>query len=574
MRAILDAYAAGYNRFLEGHRRDFPAWATPITGVDVLAHARAVLLLDFALDRRLRLVAKPAGGSTMWAIGGRRSKSGHGMLLANPHVTWDGATLFHEVQLTVPGFVNVSGATLIGLPGVFIGFNEVLGWSQTVNRVDGDDVYELTLDSTRTRYAYDGRWLPLRSRTVSVTVRTPRGLETRRRTMWSSHYGPVLRMDQSRAYSVKSANLDLVNFLVQYNLMAKATSLRQFRSALQMQQIPMFNIGYADRSGNIWFVFNGRIPLRPDGFRWSESVPGNTSHTEWFVVRPLDDLPQLLNPMSGYIQNCNDAPWYTNLEQRIDPRAFPNVSVGEGLGWRSQMSIRLLRSEPETTLERLVQYKFDSEILVAARLKDELLALVASSDAPAFASAVGVLRAWDNRADSDSRGAMLFLRWWSHYEGVSSRRFRTDWSPGAPLDTPSGIAEPEKALEAFRLAVAGLTRHYGAVDVPWGQVHRLRRGDIDVPIGGAHDTLQEVLYREEADGMLVAVGGDSYILAVEFTEGGPRAFSVIVHSQSSNPRSRHFNDQSGLYARETLKPAWFSERDITANVDREYRPGH
>src|SRR5262249_41137757 len=153
------AYAAGYNRYLTRHRADMPEWATPITGVDVLAHCRALLLLDFALDLRPFNETRAPGASTMWALAPSLSQSRHAMLMANPHLGWSGPDLFHEVHITVPGVVNISGATFIGVPVVTIGFNDVLGWSHTVNRFDADDVYQLTLDASHARYKYDGRWL-------------------------------------------------------------------------------------------------------------------------------------------------------------------------------------------------------------------------------------------------------------------------------------------------------------------------------------------------------------------------------------------------------------------------------
>src|SRR5215208_4083941 len=138
MQGILDGYAAGYNLYLSKQReqKSAPEWASPISGVDVLAHCRAVLLFDFSLDLRpWRLSAdrEPGFGSNMWAIGRGRSQSGRGILLANPHLRWGGSDIFHEVHLTVPGKINVSGATLIGFPVVTIGFNDHLGWSHTVN---------------------------------------------------------------------------------------------------------------------------------------------------------------------------------------------------------------------------------------------------------------------------------------------------------------------------------------------------------------------------------------------------------------------------------------------------------
>ena len=578
MQRILGAYAAGYDFFLLHHRAEFPDWATPVTAVDVLAHCRAVLLLDFSLDLTPWDQAAHAGnGSTMWAIGHSLSKSGHGMLLANPHVPWEGSTVFHELQITVPGVINVSGATFIGLPVVTIGFNESLGWSHTVNEVHADDVYELTLDASHTHYAYDGGWLPLQPRTISVAVRSGSELQTRTRTVLFSHYGPVIRVEDNKAYAFKSASLADVNFLTQYNSMGKASSLHAFLDALNMQQLPMFNVAYADRDGNIWYAFNGRIPIRPTGYNWAGPVPGNTSKTEWFAMRPLDELPQLLNPKTGYVQNCNDAPWYTNLQQQIDPGPYADYigQTGGSLGWRSQESLRILSSEHEFTLDKLKAYKFDSEILIADRLKDELLSLIKTRDNnEQWREATRILKSWDNHADVNSHGATLFFVWWAEYYKLTQKPFKTPWSSDDPIGTPKGISDPTLAVEAFGNAIANLTKRYGKLDVPWGDTHRLRHGNLDLPLNGTPLTLGNLMYRPTPEGKFVAVGGDSFVLAVEFTEAGPQAYTVVPFSESADPKSQHFNDQASLYANKQYKPSWYEERDIAANLSSQYHPDH
>src|SRR5579862_1255716 len=487
MQRILQGYAAGYDFYLAHHRTEFPEWAMPVNGVDILAHCRAVLLLDFSLNLAPLEQVTRANSSTMWAVGRPLSKSGHGMLLANPHVLWNGGTIFHEVQITVPGVINVSGATFIGMPVVTIGFNESLGWSHTVNQVDSDNLYELTLDNSGTHYAYDGGWLPLQQRTISITVHTDSGPQTRTKTVLFSHYGPVFQTKDKKTYAFKSANLADVNFLTQYNLMGKATSLHAFLDALKMQQFPMFNVAYADRQGNIWYAFNGRIPIRPDGYNWAEVVPGNTSKTEWFAVHPLSDLPQILNPKTGYVQNCNDAPWYTNLEQPIDPAPYTEFMqpMDGTLGWRTQASLQFLSSEHALTLEKLMSYKFDSEVLIAARLKDDLLSLVKAQHKEDLREAALVLEIWHNHADVNSRGAVLFFTWWTeYYKLTSGKPFKTQWSRSDPIGTPAGLANPELALKAFETAIEHVKKRYGRLDSPWGDTHRLRHGTLDLPLNG------------------------------------------------------------------------------------------
>ena len=294
VRMLLDAFAAGYSRYVEKHRHDLPEWVKPATGVDVLAHMRRVLLMEFSMDlRQLDAIGRKSAdradaddpellpGSNMWAIGKGRSESGKGILLANPHLAWGGSQLFHEAHLTVPGKINVSGATLIGIPGVAIGFNDHLGWSHTVNWHDSDDVYALTLDPQDAhRYLYEERSLPMRKETIQIRVKTDQGLISRSKDVYWSHYGPILKSDGVKAYAFKSANIDEYRFLEQWHRMAVAKDLDEFRHGLDLQALPMFNIAYADAEGNVFYIFNGRFPDRPAGFNWSGVVPGDTAATE------------------------------------------------------------------------------------------------------------------------------------------------------------------------------------------------------------------------------------------------------------------------------------------------------
>jgi acyl-homoserine-lactone acylase len=576
MQAVLDGYAEGYDAYLAEHASEAPPWAKPVTGIDVLAHCRAVLLLNFALDLRPWRDAKvdEHKGSNMWAIGRERSASARGLLLANPHLEWSGAHLFHEVQLTVPGKINVSGATLIGFPVITIGFNDDLGWTHTVNQLRADYVYELTLSpSDPTTYLYDGLELPIRARTVAVRVKTATGEETRTYTLRTSHFGPIIRVENGKAYAYRSANLGLVNFLTEYNVMAKAHTLAEFMTAVNMQQLPVFNIGYADRAGNILYLFNGRIPVRTRAMENGGILPGDSSDAEWQVVHPVAELPQLLNPPGGYIQNTNNAPWYTTSRPSLNRARFPAYIGGDGIPMRGEIGLQLLDATPKITLERLMAMRGNEVLGVASRVKADLIKLVkARADTSGDAiEAVQVLSAWDDRASVDSRGAVLFERWWDAYRTKASPLFKQAWAPAHPTTTPSGIGDPKAALLALDRVAAETKKQNGSLAVPWGDLHRVKRGDLDLPVGGNGDTFRTVWYKSEG-GRQVAVGGDSYMLAVEFTSA-PMAYSVLAYSQSSNRASPHFNDQLTLFAQKQYKRSWFSEADIQQHLERTYQPG-
>ncbi len=579
---ILNNYAEGYNYYLANHQSEAPEWAIPITGVDILAHCRAVMLIDFLNINRhsdqnaTSDTTQEAPGSNMWAIGSEMSTSGRGLLLANPHLNWGGPYLFHEVHITVPGRINACGATLIGFPVIGIGFNEHLGWAQTINRRFSDDIYELTLDPQNENcYLYEGQSLPLKQKVVFLRVKKATGLTTISRTFLYSHYGPIVKKEAGRAYALRSPNLDVVDFLTQWNRMAKAKSLAEFRAALNMQAVPMFNLGYADTEGNIFYLFNGRIPSRATAYQnEKQSLPGNTSESEWYGILPVSELPQFENPKGGYIQNCNDAPWYVNLQENLNPARYPPNITGDELSFRGQFSLRLLDAASKLDLQQVIESKFDDRMLVAERILAELIELLEGEKSQhlEWDTALRVLKEWDGRAAIGSRGALLFSRWWEEYGKNAKPIYKLGWIGSEPLTTPRGIGDKYQALEAFGKVVDRLLKEYGALDVTWGEVHRFRRGDVDLPLSGYQDCFRTICFRQEEDGKMKPVYGDSYVLAVEFADM-PIAYSVMAYSQSSEPHSSHFADQSALFATHKMKRTWFTEEDIEKNLERVYQPG-
>ena len=599
IRMTLDAYAAGYNRYVEKNRASLPEWVKPVTGVDILAHSRRVLVMEFSMDfqqlnnfRRQRTAQQTQSqevlepslekmnayyGSNMWAIGRGRSESGNTLLLGNPHLAWAGSQIFHEAHITVPGKINISGTTLIGTPGIAIGFNDNLGWSHTVNAHDSDDIYEITLDpNDKTRYIYEGHSLPTQKREIAVQVKTDKGVETRKKESVWTHYGPVLKWEGDKGYAFKSANLEEYRFIEQWNQMGKARNLTEFRRALDIQAIPMFNICYADRDGNIFYIFNGRFPDRPQGYNWSGVIPGDTTATEWNSILPQSRLPFLVNPPGDYVQNCNSSPWYTNLRAILDRKQYPADLTPNDNSLRTQLSLEMLEADDKISLEEVLKYKYNMKLLLADRIKPDLLRLARGKtiDGVALDEAVDVLNRWDNTVARESKGAMLFTTFVSLYGRSAKPVFEVPWRERHPSSTPHGIGDEAAALKSLAAAVTQMKQKYNTLEIAWGDLHRLRRGNLDVPIGGAtgeFGAFRIVGYRQDKDGKFVASGGDSYVLAVEFTSP-PTAYSIVAYSTTDDPKSPHHNDQSALFAQEKWKRAWFSEEDIAKNLEKSYKP--
>jgi acyl-homoserine-lactone acylase len=609
VRRMLTAYAAGVNRYVEKHRKELPAWIPTFDGVDVLARGRQevfrfafnrgngvrALEQKYPADRRPGQGAASSGepesadGSNLWSIAGSRTASGKPILLNNPHQAW--AALYWEAHVTVPGKINFYGSTFVGRPVLTTGFNERLGWTHTVNNIDLEDFYALALDPRRPgHYLFDGKPTPLTSKEVAVEVKGADGsVATRKRTYWYSHLGPVVHRTPEKAFALKSAIYD--NFRIHegcWYAMSKAASWKEFHALLKRERLPMFNLGYADADGNTFYLWNGLLPKRvDDGTDYRLDVSGDNGKYVWSDLHGIEELPQLLNPRGGYLQNCNDAPWWTSLRDPLDPNKYPSyVEHGVPLRLRSQMSLAMLEGQEKFSLEDVMRLKFNPRMLLADRVKPGLVQAIKDARNPSadLQSGLKVLEAWDNRTAADSRGGVLFQRFWDTYSRAVKQPFAAGWDRKQPTKTPHGVSDAALAVKHLEEAVRWTRRQYGAEDVKWGDVHRIRLGDVDLPAtgaDGAYGLFHVVVFRQAPDGKRVvgtispgkpmAGGGDGFIFAVEFSSP-PRAYTLLAYGQTSNPKSRHSTDQARLFARGQLKPARFTEADIKAHLEREYRP--
>jgi acyl-homoserine-lactone acylase len=348
---------------------------------------------------------------------------------------------------------------------------------------------------------------------------------------------------------------------------------------MQMRALVSQNFTYADRAGNIYSLWNASIPLLP------HETGGDTRATLaremrdlWTRYVPFDGLPQWHNPKGGYLHNENDSPHFANVRERVNTtNAYPNIEPPL-LRLRSQLAIELIGNNRKLSLDDVVRLKHNYRMLLADRVKPDLIAAVkALAPRGDLAEAVALLSRWDNTAAPGSRGATLFEVWWQRYaQGQDATRlFAQAWSEAEPLKTPRGLADPVRGVEAFTWAVEETARRHGRWDVSWGEVHRVRRGDVDVPVGGCPGALgcfRVLGFTRADDGKLAASTGDGWVLAVEFGDV-PRAYSVLAYGQSAKPGSPWHADQAAMFARGEVKKVAFTERDVNAQAVVRYRPG-
>jgi penicillin amidase len=583
IRSLCDAYAAGFNYYLERHPEVKPRLLTKIEPWHTLAFIRYNYFQNgFARDPSLRGIGlqtasidndlKQHTGSNGWVVGPSKSVTGHALLFINPHLPFFGSGQVYEGHVHSDEGWNFTGYTRFGFPFPYVGHNENGGWVSTDNAADLEDVYVETFDDPARPLAYKyGNGYRLATEHVEeIKVKTANGVETRKFTMRKTHHGPILGARDGKMLAIRMAKFEADGWLREWYDMTRAKSLAELKRAIAPLNMLFGNVMYADRQGNTWYLYNGAIPKRDPRFDWTKPVDGSDPATEWQGYHTMDELPQLTNPKTGWMQNCNTSPFLLTSEGNPDPKQFPKYMVQEGDNPRGAISREILSSKAKITFDESRRLAFDTRVLGAEKHLPELLATIKGSletavDSPRYREVYKELVNWDKHSEEDSMAMTVFSLWHDRW---------LDDEKGDPLAALNG------ALDA-------LQRDFGTWRVPWGEFSRLQR--IDESKGEKFDDSRSSLavagvsgkdgavftvYAAPARGQKrrYGVAGASYISVVEF---GPhvRALSVHTFGASGDPKSRHYMDQAVLYTRGEFKPSWLDLADIRANLEASYHPG-
>jgi acyl-homoserine-lactone acylase len=458
----------------------------------------------------------------------------------------------------------------VGIPVLAIAFNDDLGWTHTVNTHDGWDAYELTLAGNG--YRFDGKVRPFETKTFSLKVKQKDGsLQPQPLVVKSSVHGSIVTEKDGKPIALRVVGLDRPGVLEQWWDMARAKNLIEFQKALQRLQLPMFTVMYADRKGHIMHLFNGHVPVRSQGdFEyWQGIIPGDTSKTLWTKIHPYGDLPRVIDPDSGWLQNANDPPWTTTFPVAIKADNYPPYMAPRGpMSFRAQRSARMLAEDESISFAEMMAYKHSTRMELAERVVDDLIAAARKYGDELARRAADVLEAWDRQANADSRGAVLFASW---VEEINlEQAFSQPWREDSPRTTPNGLVSPHLDVKVLSVAAAKVEKAYGKLDIPWGDVFRVRAGDVDLPANGGADDLgifRVVNFAPTANGRFTSVHGDSYVAAIEFSQP-VRAMALTSYGNATQPGSPHRGDQLQLFSRQELRPVWRSREEITAHLEQ------
>ena len=580
-RAKLDAFAEGMNAYAASHPDEIDEElkvVLPVSGVDVVAHAHRLMNFVYvASPNRTIGEGDPPEleqqGSNTWAVGPSKTESGNTMLLQNPHLPWTVPFfIYYEAHLVGPDF-EVYGATQIGLPVIRFAFNQQMGISNTVNGMVGATTYELTLKDNG--YLFDGEVLPFEVKETSYKVKQPDGseLEVPLSIRYTVH-GPVFDRPDGKTVALRVAGLDRGGMLEQYFDMVTSKSHDDFTEAMSRLQVPTFNISYADRDGHIEYIFNGIAPKRSSGDIefWKGLVPGDTSEYLWTDIHPYEDLPRVTDPESGFVHNSNDPPWESTLPVAYKPEDFPPYFAPRTpLSMRAQDSLTMMTEAEDITLDDFVELKLAQHALMAERVLPDLLAAAADDPDPDMQAAVKLLSDWDRTFSKENRAGVLFEAWGKLFAGprmTGLDGFAVPWSADDPITTPSGLKDPEAAVEMLRKAIASTKASYGQIDPVYGDVSRFILDGLDVPGSGGYGNLGSfdvITWSEPKDGIRIPAHGETWVAMVEFSTP-IKAYGLMSYGNSRQPGTTHYNDQLQMLSDNKYRELWLRREQVEANV--------
>lgn len=642
MKALIEGYVAGYNLYLEQTgRAGLPeackdaAWVRKMTTADFVRLVRSYAAEGGSVEFANALVAAappatasavPAAplkaldaahwrkkrertGSNGVALGKDATINGGGLLLANPHFPWQGKLRFYQLHLTIPGKLDVMGASLGGLPQVNIGFNQHVAWTHTVNTSSHFTLHLLKLDpADPTRYMVDGQSREMTRKEITVQVKGTDGVvRPRTHTFYTVPEGQLvsspgtIAWTREHAFVLQDANLGNHRLLEQWYAIGQARSVADIESAVdRVMGLPWVNTVAADHRGDTLYMDVTVVP-HVTAARQAACVPAPFVPYTSFGIMILDastsacglgddraapqrgifagaSLPRLRR--TDYVQNANDSAWLSNPAAPLT--GFPSIvsidntpQQGRTRLGISQLQSRLAGTDGQAgklmSMGRLQELALSNRVYYADLVMADLLRACAAD--PALGAACATLAAWDRTANLDANlGYAYFAAIWRHI-GAMPELWAVPFDPADPVNTPRGlnVADPAVAL-AVRQAIAAAMEEGAELGIPpgarWGDLQGVQRGASWIPIHGGDGELgvyNSIESAPRADGRLHVMFGTSFIQTVEFDGSGPRAQALLSYSQSANPASKHYGDQTARFSAKAWITQAFTEAQITAD---------
>ena len=600
-REVAEGYAAGINHFASLHKSRVKPGLLPVTGQDVIAGVTWATPFFYRMDEDLaglftegqkpqvspwgrdasvrgrfplnmdfqesfaQALPEAVRGSNAFAVAPKRSDDGHTRLIINSHQPMTGPYAWYEAHTVSEEGTNIAGAGFPGTPIMAQGVTPYHGWGHTVNKPDLVDIYALETDREKKpkRYKLGGKWedFEISKSKFRVKLWGHFSLPIKRDVLWSKH-GPVLDTPNG-FYALRFAGLGEVNQLSQWIAMGKARSLEDWQAALDMNGLLSFNAVWATADGHIGALYNAQMPKRIEGPDWLSVLPGDRPELIWTEKQPVSRLPQATDPEAGWVFSANHTPFKMSEPESSPKREdfSPTYGVEYRMTNRSLRGLELMSADPKISREELLRYRADTRYHPEFKLWKMVIDVASHNFGENGPLTAGqeVLRNWNGDTSTENRSAALAIITGLYAHGSEYKEELMD------------------PIEAYKKAVDILMAGYGRLDPKWGEVNRIKRGDVDVAIDGGPDVLRAI-YADPAEiarsGSMNSLAGDTHIMLADWDREG-RLDLVSIHNYGSatlDETSPHFSDQTALFAKGGWKAMPTDLETILAQASRDYRP--
>lgn len=574
---IVKAYALGLNSYAREHPDEvFVEDLFPVNEKKMMRYAQLQLFISSNGDKWVSNIIdnklsynfskeEQYKGSNTFAFNSTKTKDGSTYLAINTHQPLDGPVSWYEAHLCSEEGTNILGALFAGTPNILIGTNENLAWAHTVNQPDKTDVFALEMHpDKKLQYRVDGTYLKLEEKKAKLRFKLLGIPLSIKKKFYKSIYGPTLK-NKSGFYSVRTPALFEIRALEQWWRMNKAKNFTEFYKVLKMKALPGYNIGYADKNDTIFYISNGLIPKRAKNYDWGSVVPGNTRKTLWTESYEIEELPQVIQPKSGYFYNANHTPFKSSAEEdNPDPTNFDsNMGFETYDNNRSTRLKQLIDEYEKLDYDDFKRIKYDRQYprpYTFNWMDIHYLELLDSKKYPDIEMLIERLQAWDRKANKNSFGAGTFAVLYDQLRPFYSK-----------IPEPK-IFPASYIIQALRNTKEYLLKHFNTTDVKLGDYQKLVRGSKELPIFGLPDVITAMSSRPYRDGKVKVVSGESYIELIRFTDKGPEIESVISYGSSDHPDSKHYDDQMEMYANFKTKKMTLNKDSVYKNAKRIYNP--
>ena len=575
--ALAEGFAAGLNAYAKKYPEQIlEKKLFPLTVKKLLRYTQLQLFISNEADKLVSgivnnslswpyKIEEDSKGSNFIAVSRNRTGSDETFLAINTHQPLEGPTSWYEAHLVSEEGTNIIGAAFPGTPCILTGANEYLGWTHTVNYPDKADVYALQMHPKKKDvYLVDGKPYTLEKFKAKLTVKFLGINIPIKKKFYKSIYGPTLK-NKTGVYSVRTPSTTNITAIEQWWKMNKATNFSEFYEAIEMKALPGYNIGYADRNDTIFYISNGKIPIRAKGYDWTDVVPGNTKETLWDSYYDIKDLPQVVKPKSGFVYNANHSPFKSSSEadNPIAENFAKEMNYETYDNNRSTRLLKLLEEEERIDYKRFKRIKYDHQLPTPLQynyMDLNPLFDMKVADYPEVSTLLTDIQNWDRITNPTSYGAgayaSLYYQLTPFYYQLGKDRVFTK----------------EALYEALKITKAHLKTYFNSERIQLGEFQKLVRGNKELPIYGLPDVVTAMRGQPYKDGKIKITHGESYIGLVRFTPNKTYFESVISFGNSRRPDSPHYTDQMELYSNFETKTMSFDRLDVMKTAKRVYAP--